>query len=108
MPMSEHETLEAEIMAILKRYSGRKTIALDGMIGRDVGIYGGDGVQAAEEIEEKFNVDLRPLIEEHSTNRGPSWIDRLLGRRRGRQVADMSVRDLVEFVARNGEPNREH
>lgn len=99
MPIDLEQDFEHETIAILRHYSGRRTIELDQMLGRDIGIYGSDGVQIADEIEETFEVDLDPLIEAHKIFRPPTWWDRLMGRKHGPPSSDMTVRTLVDYIA---------
>lgn len=87
-----------EIISFLRRFSGRKDIDFDDMIGRDLGITGGDGVQILYELEERFGVDLDPLIQAHTDFLPRRWFDKFLGRSHGPKNADMKVRDLTEYI----------
>ena len=98
MPVENEPTLAKEIISILKDYSGRKAIELDQMIGRDVGINGSDGVLILYELEERFGVDLNPLVEAHTSFLPPTWFDRLRGRKHGPPNADLTVRQLIDFI----------
>ncbi len=100
MPVEDAKSLEEEIISILKRYSGRRTVELDQMIARDVGIYGGDGVEIANELEEIYKIDLDPLIQAHTTFLPPNWFDRLRGRKHGPPNADLTVRELIDYIAK--------
>jgi hypothetical protein len=98
MPVENDPTLAQEVISILKDYSGRKSIELDQMIVRDVGINGSDGVLILYDLEERFGVDLNPLVEAHTTFLPPNWFDRLRGREHGPRRADLTVRQLIEFI----------
>lgn len=100
MPIANEQDLEEQVISILKNISGAKTITVDQMIGRDVGIYGGDGVEAVEELEEKFGIDLDPLIQAHTQFLPPRWFDRLRGRKHGPPNADLTVRELIDYIAK--------
>jgi hypothetical protein len=91
------QDLAQEVVAILKAVSGRRSIGPDQMIGRDVGIYGLDGIEVVEELEKKFDIDFKPLIEAHTISRRRTWIDRLLGK--GHPYADLTVRELIDYIA---------
>ena len=54
--MEREGTIEEQVIAALKRVSGRREISLSQLIGRDVGIYGGDGVELVNELEELCGV----------------------------------------------------
>lgn len=99
MPLKSGEALEEKIMSFLKGFSGRPVVELDQFIGRDIGIHGGDGVQILYELEEKFGVDLNPLIDSVTVYSPPSWFDRLCGRAHGPPAADVTVRQLVEYIS---------
>lgn len=99
--MESEGSLEEQVIAVLKRFSGRREIGLDQMIGRDVGIYGGDGVEILYELEELFGVDLDPLMREETHYLPPRWIDRVLGREQGPPNVDLTVRRLIEFLGAN-------
>lgn len=98
MSIENARNLEEEIVLVLKKYSSRGTIAHDQLIGRDVGIYGGDGVQILYELEDRFKVDLKPLIDSVTVFRPPNWLDRLRGRKEGPAHADLTVGQLIEYI----------
>lgn len=100
MPPANDQSLEEQVVSILKGISGRKTITPDQMIGRDVGIHGFDGVVAVESLEEQFGIDLDPLIQAHTKFLPPRWFDRLRGRTHGPPNADLTVTELVDYIAR--------
>jgi hypothetical protein len=99
--MESEGSLEEQVIAVLKRFSGRREIGIDQMIGRDVGIYGGDGVEILYELEELFGVDLAPLMREEAYYLPPRWIDRFLGREQGPPNVDLTVRRLIDFIGAN-------
>ena len=99
MPVASAQELEGQVISILKDISGAKAVTPDQMIGRDVGIYGLDGIEAAEQLEEKFGIDLDPLIQAHTQFLPPRWFDRLRGRKHGPPIADMTVRELIDYIA---------
>ena len=99
--MESEGSLEEQVIAVLKRFSGRREIGIDQMIGRDVGIYGGDGVEILSELEELFGVDLAPLMREETYYLPPRWIDRFLGREQGPPNVDLTVRRLIDFIGAN-------
>lgn len=98
MPVNDQMAVEADIIALLKDVSGRKSVHSDQMIGRDIGIYGSDGILILELVEEKFDLDLSPLVDTYTKYLSPTWWDRLRGRAHGPAVADLMVRDLVQYV----------
>lgn len=98
----EHEDgLAEQVIAVLNRFSGRREIGLDQMIGREVGINGGDGVELLYELEEMFAVDLDPLMQAEMHYLPPRWIDRMLGRVHGPPNVDLTVRRLIEYIGAN-------
>jgi hypothetical protein len=99
MQLASRESLEEQVISILRGISGARTIDLDQMISRDVGIYGLDGVMAVEALEEQFGIDLDPLINAHTNFLPPRWFDRLRGRTHGPPNADLTVRELVDYIA---------
>ena len=98
--MDREGNIEERVIALLKHFSGRKQINRDQWIGRDVGIYGGDGVELLDELEEMFGVDLDPLMLEETHYPPPRWIDRLLGRSHGPPNIDVTVGRLTDFIRR--------
>ena len=100
--MSTSDRLAQDVLAVLRRYSGRREIGLDQMISRDVGIGGGDGVQLLEELEERFGTDLDPLMQAEARYLPRRWIDRLRGRDHGPRSVDLTVRRLIDYIAANG------
>lgn len=101
MPVTNVQRLEDQILETLRAYSGSKSVSLDQLIGRDLGIVGLDGVLILDELEEKFAVDLNPLIEAHTSFLQPSWLDRLRGRKHGRPNADLTVGELIDYITAN-------
>lgn len=99
MQLASRERLEEQVISILRDISGARTIALDQMISRDVGIYGLDGVVALEALEEEFGINLDPLIKAHTNFLPPRWFDRLRGRKHGPPNADLTIRELVDYIA---------
>ena len=98
MSIADRAKIEDDIISLIKRVSGCKHVDMDQMIGRDVGVYGFDGILLAEEVEEMFDVDLNPLIEVHTTYLPPNWWDRLIGRKQGPRSTDVRVRELIDYV----------
>lgn len=99
MSVGKVQNLEEEIISCLKDFSGRRTIHLDDWISRDIGIYGGDGVEILYELEDRFKVDLNALIDAATTYPPPTWWDRLCGRKHGWPRADVTVRAMTEYIA---------
>ena len=99
MPVDPEGDFRDQIIRVLEHYSGTKNISLEQMISRDVGIYGGDGVQVLDELEDMFNVDLEPLVQQNTTYGHLSWVGRLFGRKRGRAICDFTVQELVNYIA---------
>ena len=99
MPVAREPSLEEQVISILKDISGARTVSPDQMVGRDVGIYGMDGVEAVEELEQRFEIDLDPLIQAHTHFLPPRWFDRLRGRKHGPPNADLTVRELIDYIA---------
>lgn len=100
MPLG-FEDIEVATLPILRRYSGKKAVYLDQMVTKDLGIEGWDSIAVLEELEEKFEVDLRPLVDSVTTYLPPTWWDKLWGRKRGAPIADISVRELIDYIARH-------
>jgi hypothetical protein len=98
MPLG-YSDVEIATLALLRDYSGKKTVNPDQMINRDIGIYGWDGILILEELEEKFDLDLQPLVDSVTTYLPPTWWDKLRGRTRGSRVTDLTVRELIDYVA---------
>ena len=98
MSVGDPKKATEEIISVICGFSGRRTVFLDQLIGRDLGIYGLDGVEILYELEERFGVDLDPLVKAHMTYLPPTWWDRLRGRSQGPPVADMTVGELVEYI----------
>jgi hypothetical protein len=98
MPVAEPAAIEASIIKFVQDVSGQKSVHCDQMIGRDVGVYGADGVLLLELIEEKFDLDLSPFVEARTKFLPATWWDRIRGRTHGRPVADAKVKDLIEYV----------
>jgi hypothetical protein len=93
--------IESTTLTLLRNYSGKTTVNPDQMINKDLGIDGWDGILILEELEEIFKLDLRPLIDSVTTYLPPTWWDKLRRRTRGARVADLTVRDLIDYVARH-------
>lgn len=100
MSISDWSALENEVISILSRYSAKRSIQMDQMIGRDLGINGLDGVEIVEELQDGFAIDLSPLIKSHESFRPPRWIDKLQGKKVGPAETDFTVRELIEFIGR--------
>lgn len=98
MPVDDLAEIEAGIFRFLKDVSGKKVVHSEQMIGRDIGIRGADGIIIVELVEEKFDLDLSPLVDAHTRHLPPTWWGRLWGREHGPAVADCRVRDLVDYV----------
>jgi hypothetical protein len=98
MPVDGASSLETEIVLFLKGFSGKKVIELNHFLSRDVGIYGGDGVQILYELEDKFGVNLQPLIDANTVFQSPNWFDRLRGRKHGPPIADLTVKQLIDYI----------
>lgn len=103
--MERDGSLEEQVIAVLKRFSGRREIDLDQLIGRDIGISGGDGVEILYELEELFGVDLDPLMQAEMHYLPRRWIDRVLGREHGPPDVDLTARRLIEFIDANRAEN---
>jgi hypothetical protein len=99
--MKTDDSLEEQVITVLKGISGRREVGLDQMVGRDVGIYGLDGVEVLLELEELFGVDLDPLMRAETHHLPRRWIDRLLGREQGPPIVDLTVRRLIDFIRTN-------
>ena len=91
------DDIENEILAVIRKYALSKSVSLDVMLGRELGIRGGDSVEFLDELEGRFNVDLRPLVE-----RGPLEQNTLMHRFFGIEPrcsgVDFTGRELVEFI----------
>lgn len=100
MPLGQ-VNVESRIITLLRQFSGKDEVHLNHMVNKDLGIDGWDGIDIIEIIEETFRLDLRPLIDSVTTFLPPTWWDKLLGRKHGAPVADITVRDLIDYVSRN-------
>jgi hypothetical protein len=85
------------VFQLLFEYSGKRSITEDSMISADLHIRGGDAVQALDELEDRFNVDLRPLIERDPMER-TGLLHRLFGVPPRRSGVDVSVRELIDYL----------
>jgi hypothetical protein len=95
------DELSASVIEILKRHSGRRRIGLGDFIVRDIGIYGYDGVNVVNEIEETFCVDLRPFVTASSKPvKVPIWRSIFTGAKMELYV-DARVQDLVNYIYEN-------
>jgi hypothetical protein len=101
MSVDPNESIEEDIISILERYSGRTITNVNSMIGSDIGIYGGDGVQVVDELEERFGISLEALLESATVYLPLTWWDRLRGRKMGAPNADLTVRQLAEYIREN-------
>lgn len=97
--------LADEVIAFVEGFSGARRVEPDHWLGRDIGIEGLDGVEILEGLEERFGVDLRPLVDAHTTHLPPTWWDRLWGRQHGPAVADLSVSQLIEYIGEHRRPD---
>lgn len=107
--MPVRSNIEEEIISIIRNVSGRQDIQHHQMIGRDIGIYGWDGIIVVEEIEKKFEIDLDQFIQAHTRFTKARWFDRLLGRKHGPPHADATVQELIDCVSdlvQSKEPSR--
>lgn len=93
-----NEEARERVIATLRKYSGKRDVSNDAFIGRDLGITGGDSVEFLDEIEEKFGIDLAPLIDARKRLRPADWLDRLLGRKHGGETVDLTVSEVVDHV----------
>ena len=107
MPIENTRALYDRVILVLKSYSGKREIELDQMLYRDIGIYGGDGVEIADDLEDAFNVDLEPLIKQHTRVLPAGWLRRLLGKP-GPSYTDMTVRELIDYIAEHGSADGGH
>lgn len=94
--------LEDKLVSILKQFSGWRQIDLDALIGRDIGIYGGDSIDLLYKLEDEFKVDLNPLVDKYAIPLKPTWIDKIVGRKSGSFVSDVSARELIDYVRQPG------
>jgi len=85
-PPAEH------VLAVLHRLSGRRLKGgADKLVGADHGVTGWDGIDLLEDLEEHFDVDLRPFMDARATTRK--------GRFRTRTVfGDAAPRELAEHI----------
>lgn len=93
-----HDDVERKIISLLQRYYHSGKVELNHFLHKDLRIDGWDGIDVTEDIEEMFEVDLRPLVASVTTYLPPNWWDRLLGRDHGPAIADISVGKLVDYV----------
>ena len=86
-----------EVIDIIGKYAPGQEIAEDAFIARDLRILGGDGAELLDELEARFGVDLRPLIE-----RGPleqnSILHKIFGAEPRKSGVDVSVAEIISFV----------
>lgn len=98
MPVNR-DVVESHIISLIKEVSGRKVIHSDHLIGKDVGVYGWDGILLAEKIEEIFDLNLQAFIKSRTVQGPATWWDRIRGRTHGTAHADMRIKDLIDYVA---------
>lgn len=103
MPVEDDHSIESRVVRILRNYSGRKSILREHMIGGDLGIYGGDGVQILYDLEDELNVDLERLMTASTTYLRVSCLGKLLGKKTGPPNADCAVGQLVDYIESGGE-----
>lgn len=100
MPLA-YEDIESTTLTLLSKYSGKKIVQADQMVNKDLGIEGWDSIAILEELEELYKLDLHPLIDSVTTYLPPTWWDKLWGKARGAPIADLTVRELIDYVARH-------
>lgn len=107
MPVNNERQIESGIIGLIRDVTGRQSVHLEEMIGQDIGVHGSDGILLVEMVEDRFDLDLSPLIDANTKFLPPTWWDRLRGRTHGPPVADVKVRELVEYVMQHkGEGKR--
>lgn len=99
--MSVEDTLSIEerVLVVLRSFVGPgASLDLTRLIGSELGISGGDSIELLDELEAKFQVDLDPLIQQTSFPLKLTLFERLLGKKEGRQVAEFSIGDLIQYI----------
>jgi hypothetical protein len=99
MSMKDLGDVKGEVLAILQRYSKKQSIKEEEFVGRDVGIRGDYSIDLLYELEDRFGIDLDPLIQEHSSFLPPTWFDRLRGKENGPSDSDVTVKQLTDYIA---------
>lgn len=86
-----------DILEIVRKYAGNDDFDADSFVGSDLGILGSDFVELLYGLEDRFDVDLRPLVE-----RGPlertTIFHRLMGIPSRRSGVDVTVREIASFI----------
>lgn len=97
-----NEAIKKQIMETLLQYRGKVcNVELDSFVGQDLGISGEDSVELLEEVRERYGVDLLPLVKDMTVLMPPNFVDRLLGRKHGAPMADMTVAQVIDYVLKN-------
>lgn len=98
MSIEIEQDLRNDIIHFLQCFTGLKSISLDAFLSKDLGVTGGDGVQILYELEDRFSVDLHPLVDSVTVRRPLTFVDRLLRRKEGKATADLTVKQLIEYI----------
>jgi hypothetical protein len=99
MSVEQSRSIEERIIAIIRSFVGPHVLVThDKLVGQDLGISGGDSVEFLDELEINFEIDLDKLVLQSTFHSEPSWIGRLLGKKEGRAVADLTVGELIRYI----------
>ena len=96
--MSLNPDLLTRILTIVHNYAGSQLVNPDAYLASDLGIFGGDAVELLDELEERFGVDLHPLIERGPYERNSFW-HRLFMITPRQAGVDVTSREIAEFIS---------
>lgn len=91
------QQIDTDVLEIVAKYSLIPDFSTDALLGRDLGIRGGDAVELLDELESHFGVDLRPLVENGPKERD-TFVHRLFGIESRRSGIDVSTRQVIDFI----------
>jgi hypothetical protein len=102
MPVGRQEHVTEQVLTTLREFLPRTTpLDRDKLIGAGLGITGWDSIDLIERLEHDFQLDLRPLVDANTVHLKPRLIDRLLGREHGPPDADVTVGQLIDYIAQH-------
>ena len=93
------EDVERQVLDIAKSFRGKNSVILPSdYLGADAGIVGGDSVEFLDEVEARFGVDLKPLVERGPPPRRQPWWTWISGTPITKTGVDVTVNELVDYI----------
>ncbi len=89
--------IDQQVYEIVAKYVASDQFDPDALLCRDLSICGGDSVEFLDELEDRFQVDLRPLVERGPLERN-SRLHRLFGVTPRRSGVDVSTNEVIDFI----------